>query len=180
LIFTFNQKKKSDKKVSVYEKAKLKAQQDQLEEQKRRLQIIKARQQAIIRQAYYEEAQKYKEEQERSQELLKNKFELWHFPDRVAWVPRAPLPTQEAEAERQEKERKSMIEMDKAFLRAVENSMSDSEFNQYRKRLKRDEQSGRGLGLDGLGLRQEELPPPREPLDLDEEEEEETTTNGVF
>lgn len=48
------------------------------------------------------------------------KFELWNFPDRVAWVPRAPLPTEEAEAERQEKERKSMIEMDKAFLRAVD------------------------------------------------------------
>jgi hypothetical protein len=98
------------------------------------------------------------------------KYELWNFPDRIAWVPRPPLPTEEAEAERQEKERKSMIEMDKAFLRAVENSMSDSEYNRYRKRLQAPE--GLGLGMGGLGLKQEELPPLREPLDLDDEEEE--------
>jgi hypothetical protein len=102
------------------------------------------------------------------------KHELWTFPDRIAWIPRAPLPTEEAEAERQEKERKSMIEMDKAFLRAVENSMTDSEFNQYRKRLKADE--GLGPVFGGLGLQQEELPPPREPLDLDDEEEEDYQT----
>jgi hypothetical protein len=190
LIFTFNQKKKEEKKVSVYEKARLAEQQRQLEDQKRRLQIVQARQQEIIRQAYYQELQRYNEEVERSEQLLwgvKNfreniafqmKHELWVFPDRIAWIPRPPLPTEEAEAKRQEKERKSMIEMDKALLRAVENSMSDSEFNRYRKRLKAPE--GLGLGMGGLGLRQEELPPPREPLDLDEEEEEETTTNGVF
>jgi hypothetical protein len=187
LIFTFNQKKKEEKKVSVYEKAKLRAQQEQLEEQKRQFQIAQAARQQVIRQQYYEELQKYNEEQERSEQLLwgiKNlrenlafqmKHEPWYFPDRIAWIPRPPLPTEEAEAERREKERKSLIEMDKALLRAVENSMSDSEFNRYRKRLKAPE--GLGLGMGGLGLRQEELPPPREPLDL---EEEETTTNGVF
>lgn len=59
--------------------------------------------------------------------------------------------------------------MDKAFLKAIENSMSDSEFNQYRKRLKVDE----GVPfVGGLGLRREELPPPREPLDLDLDEDE--------
>jgi hypothetical protein len=177
----FNQKKKPEK-ISVYEKARLKAQQDQLEDQKRQLQIVKARQQEIIRQAYYEEAKKYKEELEREQQLfdgIKNlresrassmKYEVRYYPDRIVSIPRPPLPTEEAEAERREKERKSMIEMDKALLRAVENSMSDSEFNRYRKRLKAPE--GLGLGMGGLGLKQEELPPPREPLDLDDEEEE--------
>jgi hypothetical protein len=46
--------------------------------------------------------------------------------------------------------------------------MTDSEFNQYRKRLKADE--GLGPVFGGLGLQQEELPPQREPLDLEDED----------
>jgi hypothetical protein len=176
----FNQKKKPEK-ISVYEKARLAEQQRQLEEQKRRLQIVQARQQEIIRQQYYQELQRYNEEKEKGEQLLnaiqdlrdsrafQMKFEMWHFPDRIAWVPRAPLPTEEAEREYQEKERKSMIEMDKAFLKAIENSMSDSEYHEYRNRLMAPE--GLGPGVGGLGLRHDELPPPREPFDNYEEED---------
>jgi vacuolar-type H+-ATPase catalytic subunit A/Vma1 len=176
----FNQKKKEEEEeeeISVYEKARLAEQQRQLEDQKRQLQIAQARRQQVLRQEYYEELQRYEEEIEREEHLLNGinkwreerawnmKYELWYYPDRISWIPRPSLPTVEAEAERQNKERKSMIEMDKALLRAVQNSMSDSEYNRYRKRLKAPEGIGRELGLDGLGLRQEELPPPREPLD---------------